>query len=87
MNRNSTLLSICAALLLSLFLFDVSHAFHVDKRQGARSQMAAEMKRPATAPTSQVSSTAKPCRGDGMRRTGAPCPQNKEIKRHIGLFQ
>lgn len=87
MNKNSTLLSICAALILSLFLFDVGHAFHVDKRQGARSQTAAEMNRSANAPTSQVSSTSKPCRGDGMRRTGAPCPQNKEIKKHIGLFQ
>lgn len=87
MNKNSTLLSICAALLLSLFLFDVGHAFHVDKRQGARKQMATEMNRPANAPTAQVSSTSKPCRGDGMRRTGAPCQQNKEIKQHIGLFQ
>lgn len=87
MNKNSILLSIGAALLLSLFLSDVGHAVQIDRKQGARNLMAMEMNKTTNAPTTQVSSMPKPCKGDGMRRTGGPCRQDQEIKRHIGLFQ
>ena len=91
MNKNSILLSIGAALLLSLFLSDVGHAVQIDRKQGARNMMAMEMNKTANAPSTQLSSTPKRCNGDGMRRTGMACKeqsrQDQEIRRHIGLFQ
>jgi hypothetical protein len=53
MYQNSALLSIGAALLLSLFFFDVGHAFQIEKRQDARILMAGEMKGTANTPTTQ----------------------------------
>ena len=74
MNKNSVLLSVGAALLLSTFCFDVSHAVHIDRtKQYAKTQMAGIMNEPAKAPAAQVAKAPIPCRGDGMRRTGAPC--------------
>ena len=91
MNKNSILLSIGAALLLSLFLSDVGHAVQIDRSQGARNLMAVEMNRTANASTTQLSSKPKRCNGDGMRRTGLACKeqshQDQGVKRHIGLFQ
>ena len=55
MYKNSALLSIGAALLLSLFFFDVGHAFQIEKRQDARILMAGEMKGTANPPTKQES--------------------------------
>ena len=69
MYKNSALLSIGAALLFSLFFFDLGHAFQIEKRQGARILMAGEMKGTANLPTTQVSKTPNPCGG----RTGATC--------------
>jgi hypothetical protein len=57
MYKNSALLSIGAALLLSLFFFDVGHAFQIDRRQGVRILMAGEMKGTANTPTTQGSTT------------------------------
>jgi hypothetical protein len=57
MCKNPTLLSIGAALLLSLFFFDVGHAFQIDRRQGARILMAGEMKGTANPATTQGSNT------------------------------
>src|SRR5262245_28559347 len=74
MNKNSVLLSVGAALLLSTFCFDVSHAVHIDRtKQYAQTQMAGIMNEPAKPTTAQVANAPIPCRGDGMRRTGAPC--------------
>ena len=69
MYKNSTLLSIGAALVLSLFLVDGGHAFQIEKRQDARIVMAGEMKGTANLATKQVSNTPNPCGG----RTGAAC--------------
>ena len=72
--KNVTLLSIGAALVLSLFVFDVSHAVQIDRtKQFAHTQTAGIMNETANAPTTQIASAPIPCRGDGMRRTGAPC--------------
>ena len=74
MLRNSVLLSVGTALLLSTFCFDVSHAVHIDKaKQFPPARTAGIMNEPATAPATQVATSPIPCRGDGMRRTGAPC--------------
>ena len=43
MHKNSALLSIGAALLCSLFVVDVGHAFQIDRSQDAHIQMAADM--------------------------------------------
>jgi hypothetical protein len=78
MYKNSALLSIGAALLCSLFVVDVGHAFQIEKRQGARVQMAGEMKGTANPATTQVSTTPNPCTEGGKGKTGAPskkrCP-------------
>lgn len=91
MNKHSILLSIGAALLLSLCLSDVGHAVQIDRKQGARNMMAMEMNKAANASSTQLSSTPKRCNGDGMRRTGMACKeqsrQDQEVRRHIGLFQ
>jgi len=69
MYKNSTLLSIGAALVFSLFFIDVGHAFEIEKRQDARALMAGEMKGTANLATTQVSIASNPCGG----RTGATC--------------
>lgn len=74
MKWNSVLLSIGAALVLSLFVFDVSHAVQIDRtKQFSPIRMAGIMNEAANAPATQVTSAPIPCRGDGMRRTVAPC--------------
>lgn len=74
MNKNSVLLSIGTALLMSTFCFDVSHAVHIDRtKQFPPTRTAGIMNEPATAPATQVATAPVSCRGDGMRRTGAPC--------------
>jgi hypothetical protein len=78
MYKNSALLSISAALLCSLFFFDVGHAFQIDRRQDARIVMAAEMKGTANLSTTQVSFAPNPCTEGGKGLIGAPgmkrCP-------------
>ena len=69
MNKNFALLSIGAALLFSLNFIDLGHAFQIEKREGARTLMAGDMKGTANSPTTQVSNTPIPCGG----RTGATC--------------
>ena len=69
MYKNSTLLSIGAALVLSLFFVDGGHAFQIDKNQYAGVLMAGDMKGTANLPITQVSNTPNPCGG----RTGAGC--------------
>jgi len=59
MYKSSALLSIGAALLLSLFFLDVGHAFQIDRRQDARILMAGQMKGTANLATTQVSNTPK----------------------------
>jgi hypothetical protein len=74
MNKHSVLLSVGTALLLSTFCFDVSHAVHIDRtKQFPPTRTAGIMNEPATAPATQEARAPIPCRGDGMRRTGAPC--------------
>ena len=74
MRRNSVLLSVGAALVLSLFLFDVSHAVQIDRaKQFPPTRTGKMVNSIANAPVTQVASAPIPCRGDGMRRTGAPC--------------
>ena len=76
MSKNVALLSIGAALLWSLFLFDVGHAVQINGKQAARDLLAAEMSGTANAPTTQTSNTPTPCTEDGMRWTGAPCQKH-----------
>jgi len=73
MDKNVVLLSIGAALLSSLFVFNVGHAVQIDKRQAVRNLVAAELSGTANASTTQVSSRPTPCTENGMRRTGGPC--------------
>ena len=74
MKRNSVLLSIGPALVLSLFAVDVSHAVHIDRaKQSSPTRIEGIVNATAKAPATQVASAPIPCRGDGMRRTGAPC--------------
>lgn len=68
MYRNSTVLSIGAALVFSLFFFGVGHAFQIDRNQDARILMAGQMKGTVTPTIKQVSNTP-PCAG----RTAATC--------------
>jgi hypothetical protein len=75
MYQNSALLSIGAALLLSLFFIDVGLAFQiVDRRKDASIVMAGEMKETANLATTQVSNTPNPCGG----RTGATCRKQSQ---------
>jgi hypothetical protein len=78
MYKNSTLLSIGAALLCSLFFVNVGHAFQIDRKQDARILMAGEMNGTANLAATQVSTTPNPCTEGGKGRTGAPgmnrCP-------------
>jgi len=84
MFKNSTLLSIGAALLFSLFFLGVGHAFQIEKRQGVRPVMAGEVKGTANLPIKQVSNLPNPCTEGGKGRTGAPdkkrCPQESAGK-------
>ena len=88
MYKNSALLSIGAALLCSLFVVDVGHAFQIEKRQDARTLTAAEMKGTANLSTKQVSNTPNPCTEGGKGRTGAPgkkrCPLDSGEKTTAG---
>jgi len=74
MNKKVALLSIGATLSLSLFIVDLSHAVHIDRtRQYAHTRMAADVTEPANPAPIQVSSAPIFCKGDGMRRSAAPC--------------
>ena len=78
MYKNSALLSIGAALVCSLCFIDVGHAVQIEKRQGARTLTAGEMKGTANPATTHVSTTPNPCTEGGKGRAGAPgmkrCP-------------
>ena len=78
MFKNSTLLSIGAALVFSLFFLGVGHAFQIKRDQGATIVMAGGMKGTANLSSPQVSTTPNPCTVGGKGRTGAPgamrCP-------------
>ena len=63
MNKNVALLSIGAALLFSLFFFDVGHAAQIQKGQAAPILMVGEVNGTATASTTQVSNMPIPCGG------------------------
>ena len=76
MSRNFALLSIGAALLWSLFLFDVVHAVQTEKTQEIRYLTLAEIKGTLNAPTTHVSNAPAPCAEDGMRRSAAPCQRH-----------
>ena len=54
MYKNVALLSIGAALLGSLFVFEVGHAVQIDRRQAVRNLIAAELNGTANAPTTQI---------------------------------
>jgi hypothetical protein len=73
MTRNLALLTISAALLGSLLLFDVGHAVQTEKKQEIRYLTLAEIKGTANAPTTHESNTLTPCTGDGLRRPGTAC--------------
>ena len=78
MHKNYALLSIGATLLFSLSFIGIGHAVQIEKRQGARIQMAGEMKAPANPPTTHVSTRLNPCNEGGKGKAGAPgkmhCP-------------
>ena len=71
MHKNSTLLTIGATLLCSLFFVDVGHAFQTDRKKDARILTAAEMKGTANLSTTQASIAPNPCTEGGKGRTGA----------------
>ena len=74
MYKNSALLSIGAALVLSLFFVDGGHAFQIDRNQNTGVLMAGEMKGTATLPITQVLNTPNPCGG----RTGVTCSKQTQ---------
>ena len=76
MSKNFARLTIGAALLGSLVLFDIGHAVQIDRKEAARNLMAAEMNGTVNAPTTHVSNTPTPCTEDGLRWTGAPCQKH-----------
>ena len=82
MYKNTALLSIGAALLFSLFVVDVGHAFQTDRKMDASIVMAGDMKGTANLSTAQVSNTPNPCTVGGKGRIGAPgaklCPLESE---------
>ena len=84
MFKNSTLLSIGAALMFSLFFLGVGHAFQIEKRQGVPPVMAGEVKGTANLPIKQVSNLPNPCTEGGKGRTGAPdkkrCPLDPGVQ-------
>ena len=88
MHKNSALLSIGAALLLSLSFFDDSQAFQIEKRQESRILMGGEMKGTASPTNKQESNTPNPCTEGGKGRTGAPgklrCPLDSGEKTTAG---
>jgi len=88
MSKNSALLSIGAALLLSLFFVDISHAFQTDRKKDASIVMAGEMSGTANLSSTQVSTTPNPCTLGGKGRTGAPgkkiCPSGSGEKAIAG---
>ena len=69
MYKNSALLSIGAALVLSLFFVDGGQAFQIDRNQNTGVLMAGDMKGTASLPIIQVSNTPNPCGG----RAGVTC--------------
>ena len=73
MTKNLALLTIGAALLGSLLLFDVGHAVQTEKKQDIRYLTPAEIKGTANASTTQVSDTPIPCTEQGSRRPGVDC--------------
>jgi hypothetical protein len=73
MSKNLALLTIGAALLGSLLLFDVGHAVQTEKKQDIRYLTLAEIKGTTNAPATHESSTLTPCTGDGLRRPGTAC--------------
>ena len=80
MSKNFALFSISAALLFSLFLFGVGHAFQVDLKKQA------EMKHSAYTPATQVSKMSSPCVG----RSAAACKTHSALEskyKPITLFQ
>ena len=76
MTKNLALLTIGAAIIESMLLFDVGHAVQIDRKQAASSLMVAEVNRTAQAPTIQLSNTPTLCTEDGMSRPEAPCPKH-----------
>jgi hypothetical protein len=89
MYKNFALLSIGAALLLSLSFFDDSQAFQIEKRQESpRIVMGGEMKGTANPTNKHVSNTPNPCTEGGKGRTGAPgktrCPLDSGEKTAAG---
>jgi hypothetical protein len=73
MNKNSLLLSICAALVWPLFIFDIGHAVQTENGQATSRLVTAELKGTASAPTAQLSNTTNPCHVSGKGRTRAIC--------------
>jgi hypothetical protein len=78
MNKNSALLSIGAALLLSLFFVDVGHAFQTDRKHDVSIVTAGDMNGTTNLSAKQVSNTPNSCTEGGKGLTGAPgnkqCP-------------
>ena len=77
MSKNVVRLSIGAALLGSLLLFDVGHAVQTEKKQEIRYLTLAEIKGTLNAPTTHGSSTLTPCTGDELRKPGTACQTHR----------
>ena len=73
MNKNTVGLSICAALVWSLFVSDVGHAIQAEGRQETTRLMVVDLNGTAPALTTQLSNTSNPCSSSGKGRTRATC--------------
>ena len=73
MNKNTVGLSICTALVWSLFISDVGHAIQAEGRQETPRLMVVDLNGTAPAPTTQLSNTSNPCSPSGKGRTRATC--------------
>ncbi len=73
MNMNPAQLSISAALVGSLFLFDVGHATQTERRQVSPNMTTAEISGSVNAAATQVSNTPTSCAVTGKGRTRAFC--------------
>lgn len=78
MSKKSALLSICAALVWSLFVSGVAHAVQTEIRQDTPRLLVAKLNGTANMATVQLSNTPNPCHVSGKGRTRAICAKQSQ---------
>jgi hypothetical protein len=78
MSKKSALLSICAALVWSLFVSGVAHAVQTEIRQDTPRLLVAKLNGTANMATVQLSNTPNPCHVSGKGRTRAICGKQSQ---------